>query len=696
MIKRALKVIPVPRADTQQIHKTAIGGKDIRGVIISQKKKVEAEETLILNVYQVSGKNKKDISLLFRVFCQKNDYITFEVDCNKWRTGALLYLICRDSGWSEYWWNYHQLEFLTDKDAKRVESTLRRWNHNNMEQGERAAFTLFDQYQQNVKNARLMKKHKKETDAIDADMAKFGGMPDDYQTFIEEKVFKDENYIFYDTRKKRAFCTSCKKTFILENKHLRHETIGVWNDQDDVKHNRTVRCPYCNKFLLAKSEGMGRQNLVSVAWSLLVQPHKEEVLTRYFCHTKDFRGDFHNPEITTHEGYRTVHRADGAEDYMWASYKATGNMRWCHYRDRGSSWYPPAETVAPRSVVMYNSGLQETVAGTCMKYSVPDIFIENVANDGYYSHSNSPWLIDNYFNAYRKYPFIEQLLKVGFYRMTRDFLESHQSAHIKLNGGQDSILGTLGINKNQYNMLRRAGDPGLKDLEILRYKPDLKWDEFEDLRLLQGNGYPDVYKKYIGLMGYTTLHKLRRYISGQKIAHAHDYFDYTRWLEEMGYDMHNGFNLFPKDFVKAHDEMSRQYMRFKDKRAREDAKRFNRLLKKLKKETAEVEAMNLNIDGLFIRLPNRLEELKEEGESLHHCVGTYMEKVEKGETMIFFIRRKEEPDRPYYTLEWHGRVIQCRGFRNCAMTPEVKAFVEIFQKKMAEYEDMPKKQRKAG
>ena len=108
----------------------------------------EKGEFTILNVYQVSGKNKKDISLLFRVFCQKNDYITFEVDCNKWRTGALLYLICRNSGWCEYWWNYHQLEFLTDRDAKRVESTLRRWNHNNMEYEKRAAFILFDQYQQ--------------------------------------------------------------------------------------------------------------------------------------------------------------------------------------------------------------------------------------------------------------------------------------------------------------------------------------------------------------------------------------------------------------------------------------------------------------------------------------------------------------------------------------------------------------------
>ena len=105
---------------------------------------------------------------------------------------------------------------------------------------------------------------------------------------------------------------------------------------------------------------------------------------------------------------------------------------------------------------------------------------------------------------------------------------------------------------------------------------------------------------------------------------------------------------------------------------------------------------SLNIEGLFIRLPNRLEELKVEGETLHHCVGTYMEKVRRGETMIFFIRKKEEPDKPYYTLEWRGKVIQCRGSHNCDMTSEVKAFVQIFQEKMTEYESKPKRQRKAG
>lgn len=694
MKKKGLREIPLPKADIKQIREIAVKGKEVRGVIVAQKKKADEQETLVLNVYQVSGKNKKDISLLFRVFCQKDDYTTLEVDNGKWRTGALLYLVCRDSGWCEYWWNYSQLEFLSGKDADLVEKTLRKWTGNNDEFATRASFAVLDRYQNHVKHVRLMKKHRKETDVIDAEMEKFGDLPEDYQQFVEERVFKDDNYIFYDTKRKRAYCTSCKNTFILENKKLRHETIGIWNKQDEVRHNHTVRCPYCNKFLHAKSEGMSRQSLVSVQWSVLVQPHGEEVLTRYFCHTKDFRIDFRNPKITTSEGYRTVHTAEKVTDYMWAHYKTTGDMRWCYYRDRSSMWYPPAETISPRTTVLYNTNLQEMVAGTCMKYSVPDIFFEKVASDP--RHFNSPWAIDNYFNSYRKYPFIEQLLKVGFYRMVQEFLEDSRTQNTDLNKGCNSILGTLGINKYQYNMLRKVGDPRLRDLEILRYKPDLKWEEFSSLRYISDNGYADMYKKYIDFMQYTTLHKLCKYISTQKITHSQDYFDYAGWLEKMDYDMRNEFNLFPKEFKKAHDEMSKQYMKFKDKQAREETKRFNRLLAKMKKETGEVEAMKLDIQGMFIRLPNRLEELKAEGEALHHCVGTYMEKVRKGETMIFFIRKKEEPDKPFYTLEWKGRVLQCRGSHNCDMTPEVKAFVNIFQEKMMEYEKEPKKQRKAG
>lgn len=692
MKKKALKYIPVPKTDTKKIREIAMEGKGKRGVIATQKKKVDSEETLILNVYQVSGRNKRDISLLFRVFCQKDDYITLEVECGKWRTGSLLNLVCREAGWAEYWWSYDQLEFLSDADVKRAEIAFRKWNKTHTDCGKRPVFDLLHSYQNHIKSLRLERRHKKETDAIDKDMEMFGPVPDDYQTFIEENVFRDENYIFYSTNDKRAFCTSCGKTFILENKHLRHETIGVWNDRDLVKHNRIVCCPYCSKFLKAKSEGMSRKSLVSVKWSVLVQPHGDEVFTRYFRHIKDFRKDYHNPDITTAELYRTVHRKEKATDYMWARFKNSGNIRWCYYKESGPYWQIPSEFVAPRHVTLYNTNMQVAVDGTCMKYSAPDIFFEKVANDERYFRS--PWIVDNYFNSYRKYPFVEQMMKVGFYKMTREFLD--EPSKMDMNKGQNSILGTLGINKIQYNYLRKIGDPSLRDLEILKYKPDLKFEEFQDLRYLQDDGYSKSYTKYIDLMRFTTLHKMRRYINDQHISNSKDYFDYTDWMEEMGYDMKNEFNLFPRNFIKAHDEASKQYMRFKDKQAREDTKRFNRMLRKMKRDNTYAEAMNIDIGGLFIRLPNRLDELKDEGEALHHCVGTYMEKVRKGETMIFFIRKKSEPDKPYYTLEWHGSVVQCRGLYNCDMTQEVKEFVKIFQENMEKFESEPQRHRKAG
>lgn len=127
MKKKELKSIPIAKANMEAIHDIAVAGKGKRGVITVQNVKNGAEEVLVLNVYQTSGRNKRDISLLFRVFCQKEDYITLEVECNKWRTAALLNLVCRDAGWAAYWWNYEQLEFLTAADARKAENVYHKW-----------------------------------------------------------------------------------------------------------------------------------------------------------------------------------------------------------------------------------------------------------------------------------------------------------------------------------------------------------------------------------------------------------------------------------------------------------------------------------------------------------------------------------------------------------------------------------------
>ena len=46
-----------------------------------------------------------------------------------------------------------------------------------------------------------------------------------------------------------------------------------------------------------------------------------------------------------------------------------------------------------------------------------------------------------------------------------------------------------------------------------------------------------------------------------------------------------------------------------------------------------------------------MQEIISEGQALQHCVGGYAERHAEGKTTILFIRRKDNLDTPYYTLE---------------------------------------------
>ena len=72
-----------------------------------------------------------------------------------------------------------------------------------------------------------------------------------------------------------------------------------------------------------------------------------------------------------------------------------------------------------------------------------------------------------------------------------------------------------------------------------------------------------------------------------------------------------------------------------------------------------------------------------EGKNQEHCVGTYLDRVADKRSVIVFIRRAEELDKAFYTMEINPetmKVVQCRGHKNSDMTPEVRSFVELYTK----------------
>lgn len=139
-------------------------------------------------------------------------------------------------------------------------------------------------------------------------------------------------------------------------------------------------------------------------------------------------------------------------------------------------------------------------------------------------------------------------------------------------------------------------------------------------------------------------------------SHAEEtYRDYLADCVALGLDLDDRAVLLPKDLDAAH-RRTIQMVKHKANEAKRPA--FHKRAEKLQKWRYEA-------SGLLIRPASDADELIAEGAALHHCVGGYADRMADGETAIFFIRRLDEPDVPYYTLELvNRRVIQCRTRHN--------------------------------
>lgn len=124
-------------------------------------------------------------------------------------------------------------------------------------------------------------------------------------------------------------------------------------------------------------------------------------------------------------------------------------------------------------------------------------------------------------------------------------------------------------------------------------------------------------------------------------------------------------------FAAMYNEQQRNWIeRYKEQNRKEREQRAK--LNKVKIEFRKT--LEFEDKDYLIRLPVDKNEIVKEGMELHHCVGSYAERHETGDTTIMFLRKKSEPDRPFYTIEVgievltdkisKLRVIQAHSFGN--------------------------------
>ena len=305
-----------------------------------------------------------------------------------------------------------------------------------------------------------------------------------------------------------------------------------------------------------------------------------------------------------------------------------------------------------------------------------------------------------YLRMYQTHPNVEAVLIHGLPRVLDDLILRHTREDV----WESNVQGQLDLTELDWSQTRPAQMLHLtKDELRLAQEQDwgvLFWDLFRYSKAageaLTGQDILNAF--YLGddhvgqLVGRGSVAKSIRYLLQQcgqwedayepepededpepdaAIPDVQILLDYWSMAEQLGQDLTDAQVRYPRSLLIAHDEAA-ELMRQRQEAGRANLFRLRR--KYLSKWTFAV-------DGLLIRPARSQKDLTNEGNSLHNCVSTYGNRHAKGESAIFFIRRKSRPGEPYYTLELDEKTLtvrQNRGLRNCPRTPEVRAFEDLW------------------
>lgn len=713
MDKRKLAKIPRKPATTEMLGLAGrLGG--FRHIISAEL--IEDKKILLLTFYRISELQKGKPEAEFRTFLSDSDYITQDLKVSKikWLTAAFAGMW--NFSFLDYQWDnktmkstYRENVFIMTEDEKCIISDFFKAYQN--PDDEYGPWTWIHRFQEGVKARRLQTKNKRETDKIDAAMEPIKDAPKEFFDWIWEKGMSFSRYLIYkeETKGKAVCeCTHCKKVGVVDRREIR------------LRNNEKGICPFCGSRVTIKARGRMPAQIIDERWFLYVDSTETGFVLRYFKANRHIRSDSYTDliinkeriEQSVFEYSRAIYTfPDGKPQYVsyeWGVYKQRGLPRWC----------PDAGNINCMECILYPDNLPQAWEHTPMKYSALEVLSANI-----------PTVSLRYEDAIEKYlqfPKLEWLCKMGLNNLARNVINNRYSSGMtgKINYKGKTIFEILGLTKVNTRVLQALdGDHYmLRLLQVsqqigLQFKPEQLQEYYETFEcntelLKQANRKVSLHKlvKYIskeseryplGDKGGCWQYSYMRYKEREdprierKRNMAKDWLEYLDWCKKLKYDLDNMFIYMPTNFKKVHDRTYKEYQEQQDRiaaeerkrREREAAKRMKRIKQAMEdifNKNAGVDAFSITGKGLMLMVPKSADEIKAEGTALHHCVGTYVERVAKGETMILFIRKIDAPDEPYYTMEWNGsKVVQCRGFKNCDMTPEVKAFTQVFEKKIA-------------
>lgn len=498
-------------------------------------------------------------------------------------------------------------------------------------------------------------------------------------------------------RKVKVVCTSCGGEDYLEYVESGCGRYGATNgfidptDGSAVTAGMNCICPCCGRGTTAMHcPSKGQSNILDDGRFLSIHNVDGHLAALSWIIEKRVRKDgtvFYKSRM--HEGIvvigKTIVRVRGFFKYMIS-------MTWLDHWEYTKRYDNQLESFHPEAVI--NASYEETDGTECEKSGLVPYLKTQGAGALYPAEYLKVWL---------KRPNIENLVTAGYEHIVNEAISdatgyfkgySRQNFEMPmvekvLNLKKVRPIDILGIDPEDVPIAKSAGIRKLAFYRDVKKRFGVKLDSlqlefcrkqvfdnlWELIDLGEKNGH-DV--KIVRLINYLEKQRDLQTEEYDKTLvdsrHMRDYWD-------MLYKVYRGLPeelVYPRDLRAAHDDIQK---RIEDE---ENAEVNERIIARV----GELSRFNFYDEEtmLFIRPAGSYGEFKKEGKNLNHCVARYAQAHSTGETSIFFIRRIDEPDKPYYTLELHIKdartsVAQNRGKGNCARTEEV----QLFENKWLDY-----------
>ena len=308
-------------------------------------------------------------------------------------------------------------------------------------------------------------------------------------------------------------------------------------------------------------------------------------------------------------------------------------------------------------------------------------YLERFPEYQYSEYKNAHFTeILGYLRLYEEFPEAEYLVKSGlkYYATSKTILKKvrkDKSFHKWLVAHKDYDL----INGKYYcNAILHSykHNVPIKQADTMEYRKRHLIADYHGKDIIKYAFKKGVQGEYERYFSYKDKHDISDYL----------YLDYIRACNFLNLDCHDDAIRYPKDFHRWHD------IRIEERRVIEAER--ERLRKEKAREEKETLVKNFLIaaekylpladfnkdKNYAIFIARSPAELIKEGNALSHCVGHngYDKKMAKQETLIFFVRKMEELDKPFVTIEYSlktKKVLQCYAYKNTKPDEKVLKFV---------------------